>query len=134
MMKHVIVDSDDEMESNHIPVWYPQGPVSQLPVMVHDILDDVLFIMCYEKWLVINESSILEPLTVKFSWSDGLFKILQGQNPLYFHIHTGLYCNSCFESMKVNKLVSMIWCQHNKSNKQSLLYTGQFQFFQMFLK
>jgi len=67
MIEHVIVDSDDMMQSHCMPFRQPQGPVSELPSTFHDIPNDGPFILCCEEWPVITGFRIVKPLVGEFS-------------------------------------------------------------------
>jgi hypothetical protein len=45
-----------------MPQLHLQGPISEWPQNVHDILDDDSCILCFEEWPVITEFWSLEPL------------------------------------------------------------------------
>jgi len=87
MMEHVIVDSDNVMQSNRMPCHHPQGAVLESSQNIHDVLDSGLFILCCEEWPGIIVCCILEPLGGEFSWSVGSLKQLQCLIILHFHIH-----------------------------------------------
>ena len=67
MIEHVIVVSDDMMQSNCIPFRHPQGPVLEWAENLHDVLDNCPFNLCCEEWPVIAAFRILQPLPGKFS-------------------------------------------------------------------
>jgi len=67
MIEHVIVHSDNVMESDHIPFRHPQGPVPEGHQIFHDILDDSPYILRCEEWEVITALWIIEPLSGDFS-------------------------------------------------------------------
>ena len=54
IIKHVIVDSDNKMESYHVPFQYPQGPVSKWAENLPVIPDNGPFILPCKEWLVIS--------------------------------------------------------------------------------
>jgi hypothetical protein len=66
MMEHVIVDIDNVMQCIQIPVQNPQCPVSEWTHNFHNLLDDGLFILWCEEWLVITVYWILEPQMGEF--------------------------------------------------------------------
>jgi len=60
MFEHVVVDSDDVMQSNIMNFRYPQGRVLEWRQNFHNVLDDGPFILCCEESLVITVFGILE--------------------------------------------------------------------------
>ena len=66
MIEEVIVDSENVMQCDRMPLRHPQGPVSECPQNIHDILDNGPFTLCCEEWLVITVYWILEPLRGEF--------------------------------------------------------------------
>ena len=54
MMEHVTVDSDIVMESNHMPLEQPQGPVSESSYSLDDVLDIGAFAVDGEEWQEIS--------------------------------------------------------------------------------
>ena len=49
MIEHVIVYGENLMQSKHLPVRHPEGPVSECPDNVKVALDDGPFILCCEE-------------------------------------------------------------------------------------
>ena len=67
MIEHVIVDCDNMMQRDCMPLQHPEGPVSEWPQNFHDVLDNGPFILCCEEWLVFTVFWILVPLAGEFS-------------------------------------------------------------------
>jgi len=61
MIEHVLVDTDNMMQSYHMPIPYPQGPVSEWLQNIHNTLDNGPFILCCEEWPVITVFWIIKP-------------------------------------------------------------------------
>jgi hypothetical protein len=60
LIVHVIVDSDDMMQSPRVPFQLPQGEVLESPTNVHDELHNSPFILCLEEWPVVTVCWIVE--------------------------------------------------------------------------
>jgi len=130
MIEHVIVVSDDVMQSTHLPFRHPQGPVSEWPEHLHDIRHYSPFILCCEEWPVIILFWIFKPLMGEFSKLVGLLKPLHSWIPLSVNIYVKECCDWYFSFLTVNEVVLTSRCQRNQYRKHSLLYEGQSQVFQ----
>jgi len=62
MIEHVSVESDNVMQSYHMPFRHPQGPVWEWPYNFHEVVDNCPFILRCEEWAVIPVFWIVEPL------------------------------------------------------------------------
>ena len=67
MIEHIIVDTDNVMQSKHLPFQHPQCRVLELPENFHDMPDDSSFILCCAGWLVLTILWIHEALVGEFS-------------------------------------------------------------------
>ena len=122
------------MQCDYMPLWHPQGPISEWPQYFYDILHIRPFILCCVEWLVIAEFWTVKPLGCEFPQSVGSHEQLECRDPLCLHIHNRKYDNVDFGFLTVNELVSTTKCQLNQVSKHSLLYQGQFQDFQNIMK
>jgi len=66
MIEHVIVESDNVMQCNCMPLQHPEGQVSEWPQNFHDVLHNGPFMLCCEEWPVITVFQILQPLAGEF--------------------------------------------------------------------
>jgi len=66
VIEHVITDGDNAMQSNSMHFQHPQGAVLEWPENIHEVLDDVQFILCCEDWPVITQLWINNPLMGEF--------------------------------------------------------------------
>jgi len=67
MIEHVIVHSDNVMQSNHMLFRQPHGPASEWAFNLGDVLHDGPFVPCCEEWQVMTAFFMLKPLTGEYS-------------------------------------------------------------------
>jgi len=67
MIGHVVVYSDNMMQSQFMPCQHPEGPVLEWPEIFHDVLDNSPFILYCEESLVMTIFWTLKLLAGKFS-------------------------------------------------------------------
>jgi len=124
MMKDTIVDCDNVMQCEFMPVRHLQGPVSEWPQNFHNILDHGTFILCSEDWPAFTGFWILERLAGEFPESGASLKQLQCRIPKCLHIHNRYYRAADYSCLTVTELVSTTKHQHNQYSKDPLLYEG----------
>jgi len=124
VIEYVIVHRDNKMQCDSMPLWHPQGTISDWRQNYHDVHDKDPFIPCYEDSPVITDCWILEAIVGEFSESVGLLKQLPCQVPTCCHIPNWLFCNADCGCLTVNELVLTTSCQRNQYSKHPLLYEG----------
>jgi len=67
MIEHVIVNSDNMMQSNYIPFQHPQGAILEWLYNIHDILNNGQLNLWCEEWPRMSVFGIVEQLAVGFS-------------------------------------------------------------------
>jgi len=77
VIKHVIVDSDDVMQSTGMLFRHPQGAIPEWPYNLYDILDNSPLILSCEEWPVITIFGVFKPLTCEFMQSVSTLEQLQ---------------------------------------------------------
>jgi hypothetical protein len=66
VIEHVIVDCDNVMQCDCMPLGHPQGPILEWPQYFHDVLHNCPLILSCEQWLVSGVFWVLRPLTCEF--------------------------------------------------------------------
>jgi len=134
MIEHFVIDCDDLIQCDWMPLRHQPGPILEWPYNFHHILDNGPFMLCWEEWPVITVFRTMEPLAGEFSWSVCSLKQPKCRVPKCLYIYNREYCDADFGLLKVNDLVSTTRGLYNQYRKHSLLYEGQFQDIQNILK
>ena len=60
VIKQVLVQSENVMQSNCMPFQHPQDAISEWSKTLHNVIDDGPFILCCAQWLVITVLGLIE--------------------------------------------------------------------------
>jgi len=66
MIECGIVDCENVMQCDRMPLRHPLGAITECPQIFPDVIDNGPFILCCKDWLVITVLWILEPLAGEF--------------------------------------------------------------------